>query len=284
MTVGPRPALAARDGSSGRPAGRPGARRLLRDGRPRARVPRSGRDGHRPGLLRRRCSSAPARRRPELELGLRATRSLCPSRTTPSTRPRSASACATSRDLERGLASCARVLTRAAASRSSRSRAPRACSRPSTASGSTASSRWSARSLPGGSAYSYLPASVRRFPDPPRLAKLMDDAGFDESAGAASPAGSSRCTRGSPGERARDGPRRARARRLPRASSSLGSEGGRRALRARRRRSAPRRSRPAASACGRSSSSSRAPDGEPAARGRRRDRARAHGDASSTTT
>jgi demethylmenaquinone methyltransferase / 2-methoxy-6-polyprenyl-1,4-benzoquinol methylase len=34
--------------------------------------------------------------------------------------------------------------------------------------------------LPGGSAYSYLPASVRRFPDPQGLAKLMDAAGFDE--------------------------------------------------------------------------------------------------------
>jgi demethylmenaquinone methyltransferase/2-methoxy-6-polyprenyl-1,4-benzoquinol methylase len=34
--------------------------------------------------------------------------------------------------------------------------------------------------LPGGSAYSYLPASVRRFPDPQALAKLMDEAGFDE--------------------------------------------------------------------------------------------------------
>ena len=34
--------------------------------------------------------------------------------------------------------------------------------------------------LPGGSAYSYLPASVRRFPDPQGLAKLMDEAGFEE--------------------------------------------------------------------------------------------------------
>jgi demethylmenaquinone methyltransferase/2-methoxy-6-polyprenyl-1,4-benzoquinol methylase len=34
--------------------------------------------------------------------------------------------------------------------------------------------------LPGGSAYSYLPASVRRFPDPQGLAKLMDDSGFEE--------------------------------------------------------------------------------------------------------
>jgi demethylmenaquinone methyltransferase / 2-methoxy-6-polyprenyl-1,4-benzoquinol methylase len=34
--------------------------------------------------------------------------------------------------------------------------------------------------LPGGSAYSYLPASVRRFPEPQGLSKLMDDAAFDE--------------------------------------------------------------------------------------------------------
>ena len=34
--------------------------------------------------------------------------------------------------------------------------------------------------LPGGAAYSYLPASVRRFPDPEGLAKLMDESGFGE--------------------------------------------------------------------------------------------------------
>ena len=34
--------------------------------------------------------------------------------------------------------------------------------------------------LPGGSAYTYLPASVRRFPDPRGLVKLMDEAGFDD--------------------------------------------------------------------------------------------------------
>jgi demethylmenaquinone methyltransferase / 2-methoxy-6-polyprenyl-1,4-benzoquinol methylase len=34
--------------------------------------------------------------------------------------------------------------------------------------------------LPGGSAYTYLPASVRRFPDPRGLAGLMDEAGFTE--------------------------------------------------------------------------------------------------------
>jgi len=34
--------------------------------------------------------------------------------------------------------------------------------------------------LPGGAAYTYLPASVRRFPDPEGLARLMDEAGFGE--------------------------------------------------------------------------------------------------------
>jgi len=34
--------------------------------------------------------------------------------------------------------------------------------------------------LPGGSAYTYLPASVRRFPEPQGLAKLMDEAGFGD--------------------------------------------------------------------------------------------------------
>jgi demethylmenaquinone methyltransferase/2-methoxy-6-polyprenyl-1,4-benzoquinol methylase len=34
--------------------------------------------------------------------------------------------------------------------------------------------------LPGGSAYAYLPASVRRFPEPHGLAKLLAEAGFDD--------------------------------------------------------------------------------------------------------
>jgi demethylmenaquinone methyltransferase/2-methoxy-6-polyprenyl-1,4-benzoquinol methylase len=36
------------------------------------------------------------------------------------------------------------------------------------------------RVLPGGSAYAYLPASVRRFPAPEGLATLLGEAGFDE--------------------------------------------------------------------------------------------------------
>jgi demethylmenaquinone methyltransferase/2-methoxy-6-polyprenyl-1,4-benzoquinol methylase len=36
------------------------------------------------------------------------------------------------------------------------------------------------KALKGGSAYTYLPASVRRFPKPVELAQLMDAAGFGE--------------------------------------------------------------------------------------------------------
>jgi demethylmenaquinone methyltransferase / 2-methoxy-6-polyprenyl-1,4-benzoquinol methylase len=34
--------------------------------------------------------------------------------------------------------------------------------------------------LPGGAAFTYLPASVRRFPEPRELAKLMAEAGFEQ--------------------------------------------------------------------------------------------------------
>ena len=36
------------------------------------------------------------------------------------------------------------------------------------------------KALPGGSAYTYLPASVRRFPGPEELAELVRESGFDE--------------------------------------------------------------------------------------------------------
>jgi demethylmenaquinone methyltransferase/2-methoxy-6-polyprenyl-1,4-benzoquinol methylase len=34
--------------------------------------------------------------------------------------------------------------------------------------------------LPGGAAYTYLPASVRRFPGPDELSGLLGGAGFDD--------------------------------------------------------------------------------------------------------
>jgi demethylmenaquinone methyltransferase/2-methoxy-6-polyprenyl-1,4-benzoquinol methylase len=36
------------------------------------------------------------------------------------------------------------------------------------------------KALPGGSAYAYLPASVRRFPQPDDLAGLLAAAGFEK--------------------------------------------------------------------------------------------------------
>jgi demethylmenaquinone methyltransferase/2-methoxy-6-polyprenyl-1,4-benzoquinol methylase len=36
------------------------------------------------------------------------------------------------------------------------------------------------RVLPGGDAYTYLPASVRRFPEPAELARLLEENGFGE--------------------------------------------------------------------------------------------------------
>ena len=42
------------------------------------------------------------------------------------------------------------------------------------------SCRCSARSCPGGAAYTYLPASVRRFPGPDELAGLLRGAGFED--------------------------------------------------------------------------------------------------------
>jgi demethylmenaquinone methyltransferase/2-methoxy-6-polyprenyl-1,4-benzoquinol methylase len=34
--------------------------------------------------------------------------------------------------------------------------------------------------VPGGAAFTYLPASVRRFPGPRELAQLMEEAGFEQ--------------------------------------------------------------------------------------------------------
>ena len=157
--------------------GRSRARRRVRDRGPRARRSRSGRRGDRPRLLRadararatevgrdrvgpRRRARAAVRRR---GLRRRDDRLRDPERRRPRRGP-------------------ARARTRRAAGRPARG--PRdhaakrcACAR-SSSSGSTGSSRWSGRVLPGGVAYSYLPASVRRFPGPDDLADALRRAGF----------------------------------------------------------------------------------------------------------
>ena len=78
-------------------------------------------------------------------------------------------------------ASCAACCATAGGSASSRSRRRAAGSRRSTASGSTASCPLLGKVLPGGSAYTYLPASVRRFPDAGRArARCSSEHGFSD--------------------------------------------------------------------------------------------------------
>ena len=160
-------------------AGRPGAGRLLRDRRPRDRGARGGRQGHGPRLLRA-DARARAREEPGDRLGLRGRARACRSPTSRSTRRRWASASATSTTSSAGSPSCGAFSCLEAASRSSRSRARRESSRPFYRLWFDGVIPLAGKVLPGGSAYSYLPASVRRFPGPEGLAKLLDEAGFDE--------------------------------------------------------------------------------------------------------
>ena len=83
-------------------------------------------------------------------------------------------------DLERGLASCGGCCDRAAGSRFSRSPSRAASCGRSSRSGSTGSCRSLGRVLPGGEAYTYLPASVRRFPAADALADALGRGGFGD--------------------------------------------------------------------------------------------------------
>ena len=147
----------------GRAAGRPRARRVLRHRRPRGRRRAGGRRRHRPRLL-----GAHARARaPEVgrrSSGSRATCSRCRSPTARSTPPRSASASATSRTSSAACASCAACCAPAGGSRSSRSRSRAASLRPFFSLWFDRIVPLLGRVLPGGKAYTYLPASVRALP------------------------------------------------------------------------------------------------------------------------
>jgi demethylmenaquinone methyltransferase/2-methoxy-6-polyprenyl-1,4-benzoquinol methylase len=114
-----------------------------------------------------------ARRKAPLN-GCRATCSRCRLRMGRSMPRRSASACGTSKTSSSAFASSVGCSVPAAALRSSRSRSRAVRSGPSTRSGSTGSSPSSAGAL-GGDAYTYLPASVKRFPTAERLADLLRD-------------------------------------------------------------------------------------------------------------
>ena len=165
MTAGPRPALAAGDGRGGRAAGRPRARCLLWHGRPGARRrARRRRQRRRARLLaaddRARAAEVGRRRLGRGRCALAAVRGRMRS-----TRQPSASEFATSPISPVRSRELARVLgQRRAARRSSRSRNRPERSPRSIACGSSASCPVLGRPLAGGSAYKYLPASVRRFP------------------------------------------------------------------------------------------------------------------------
>ena len=89
------------------------------------------------------------------------------------------------RNVDGSRSGAARAAARAARRRPrsafSRSRRRAARSRRSTACGSTRSCPLLGKVLPGGSAYTYLPASVRRFPPPDELAALLERCGFATS-------------------------------------------------------------------------------------------------------
>src|SRR5262249_27497725 len=109
--------------------------------------------------------------------------------------------------------------------------------------------------LPGGSAYAYLPASVRRFPGPEELAALLGEAGVESvrfrllAGGIVAPQVGEASCRGWRRSARRPGSRRTSA------SSRPGSTRRCAATRASSPPRAPTRSR-AASGCGRCSSSS----------------------------
>jgi demethylmenaquinone methyltransferase/2-methoxy-6-polyprenyl-1,4-benzoquinol methylase len=83
-------------------------------------------------------------------------------------------------DLERGLAELARVLRPGGGLAILEITQPRGVLRPFYRLWFDGLVPLAGKLLPGGSAYSYLPASVRRFPGPEELAALMERTGFDE--------------------------------------------------------------------------------------------------------
>ena len=249
-----------------------------------SRSPRAapGGHGHRPRLLRADARACAPQGR-ERATGCRATCSPCRSTTRPSTSATVGFGVRNVADLERRRSrELRRVLVPGgrlgdprdhAAARRARAR--------SSGSGSTASCPLLGRVLPGGSAYTYLPASVRRFPGPDELAPSSRARASASVRYRLLGGGDRRAPHGSRrSERARGDPRdagrstrtsrRSRSGCTPRSTTYPGLVAAVGARGARGR---------AASGCGRCSSSSRRARRGAAGRRGGRGRARAHGDA-----
>ena len=237
----------------GRSPRRPRARRRLRHRRPRARRPaRRGGVRDRPRLL-----AADARARPaegaRARLGRGRPARACRSRTGTFDAATVGFGVRNVADLERALASSAACCVRAAGSRSSRSRGRAGRCAPFFALWFDRIVPLLGRVLPGGAAYTYLPASVARFPGPRSSPRCCEGAGFEPaSSSVCSLARSSRCTRegrvNALAVRRRDaGPRR-RTWPSSRGGSPGPSAGGTGLRLGRRRRGARRRGQAAAAA------------------------------------
>ena len=174
---GARPPLAPADGRGRRPARVPGARRLLRHGRPCDRGRARGRDRHRPRLLRRDARRARGASRARSS-GCRATCSRCPSPTAASTPRRSASASATSPTCAPGCSSCGACCGPGGRLAILEITQPRGALKPFFSLWFDRIVPLLGRVLPGGKAYTYLPASVRRFPGRGGARGLIDDVGL----------------------------------------------------------------------------------------------------------
>ena len=152
------------------------------------------------------CSSARAARTPRSS-GSRATCSRCRSRTRRFDAATVGFGIRNVADLERGLPSCGACCGRAAGSGSSRSRGRAGRCAPFFRLWFDVLVPLAGKVLPGGKAYTYLPASVRRFPGPEELAALMARQRLRRRrVPAARAAGSSRCTRGGRDDHARGRP------------------------------------------------------------------------------